>query len=74
MAYMRVEYSQEVDVFIDGAQSGRTGELLLVEAGGHDIAIGDAASSICPPVQQVDLNDGDHGLTDPLVVTFAGGT
>ena len=70
MAYLTVVYSSEVDVFIDRARSGKTGETLDVGAGHHDIAIGDEASSICPPVQEVEISEAEHTVVTPLIVTF----
>ena len=67
---MTVVYSSEVDVFIDRAQSGKTGETLDIGAGHHHIAIGDAASSICPPAQEVDVSEAEHTVVTPLIVTF----
>ena len=71
--FVRVEFEGDEAVYIDGDPSGRTNETVRVEAGTHEFALGDAASSASPPPQEVPIDPGCSTIVKPFVVTFPAG-
>ena len=68
--HVRIEFEGDEAVYIDGQPSGRTNETLRVEAGTHGFALGDAASSACPPPREIPIDPGCSTIVKPFVVTF----
>jgi hypothetical protein len=43
MHYVKVQYAEERDVYIDGQRSGKTNQTLMVEEGHHRFDLGEPA-------------------------------
>ncbi len=70
MEFVKVQFEQDTDVYIDGQRSGTTNTSIRVEAGTHDFAVGDADSSPCPPSQQISLPAGGTTVVTPRIILF----
>ncbi len=67
MEFIQVTYPTTRFVYIDDAQSGRTNEVLRVEAGTHEFDLGIPAN-YKPASRQVEVKD--TTVLQPLVIAF----
>jgi len=68
MEYVRVDYPQERDVYIDGQLAGKTNQPLMVEEGHHVFDLG-GPHDYTPASQEVLVQN--TTLIDPQVVEFS---